>query len=199
MSGFVLASALILGAASLRLATAGSLGDLAAIEIRGEVTMVVVFLLVQALPIAGATLGAVRPVILPAWLALMAVLLALCAANARSSCGFRLITAGVASNLAVILLNGGMPVSAAAVNVAGGEVASSAFSRGNLFHVALHAATKLPLLADVLPAPGFQGLRGVLSIGDVLMYTGLIVVVVAAVRGSQVSTRFGPSRQGGRR
>lgn len=77
--------------------------------------------------------------------------------------GMRVIAAGAALNLAVVALNGGMPVDAGALTAAGAR------PPGDALHVSLTEASALPLLADRIPLAPF---RGVYSLGDVLLTVG---------------------------
>lgn len=76
--------------------------------------------------------------------------------------GVALVAAGVAANVLVVLINGGMPVAAA-------------IPEGAFYH-AIGPADRLVFLADVVPAPG----RLMLSVGDILMMLGLLVAVFSA-------------------
>lgn len=113
----------------------------------------------------------------------MAVLLACCVVNLRTP-GFPILTAGVLCNLAVITANGGMPVVDSAVVAAGGHAGKAG---ADIFHLLSVEAPRLSVLADVLPLPGLRGLRGVLSVGDVLMLIGTAAVIVAAGQARQAS------------
>jgi hypothetical protein len=81
----------------------------------------------------------------------------------RSLPGMSVIAAGATLNLVVVAANGGMPVDAGALAVAG-----TAMPRDSL-HVELTATTRFPQLADVIPAPIF---RSVYSVGDVFLALG---------------------------
>lgn len=167
----------VLIAFAIRLAVHGSIGGLESIRIRGEAFLLGVFVLVFALPLVSTLLHPSRSLVVPVWVALMVVLLGLCLFNGRQSRGFLVMAAGVALNLLVIALNGGMPVSEAAVLTVGGAAGARAVVAGDLFHSVMTGATKLAFLSDVLPLPGFRGLRGVFSIGDVLMFVGIVAVL----------------------
>lgn len=82
----------------------------------------------------------------------------------RQNTGIWIAGIGVMMNFTVMVLNGGMPVSAeaAAISSGGGEVALGAK------HVLLDAQTRLPFLADIIPLP-----RAVLSLGDVFLAIGV--------------------------
>jgi hypothetical protein len=75
--------------------------------------------------------------------------------------------------------NGGMPVSGRALAAVG--KAGVVVSEGHLWkHVPLTAASKVPLLGDVIPVP-LPLLRSVISVGDVAMLVGLAVAVTAVM------------------
>jgi hypothetical protein len=86
--------------------------------------------------------------------------------------GTALIGLGLALNLAVILLNGGMPVSADASRAAGTD--SAQFLEASVKHVPMGPDTDLWFLGDVIPLPGF---RTVISAGDVILGVGVFLLV----------------------
>lgn len=81
--------------------------------------------------------------------------------------GALIVALGGALNLAVVLMNGGMPVDPSAVAAAGGVM-----PRDSL-HVALDAATLLRPFADVIPVAAFHGAY---SVGDVGIALGGFLV-----------------------
>ena len=94
--------------------------------------------------------------------------------------GAALMAIGLLMNLLVVGLNGGMPVSATAIERAGGTVAVLEGS-GSVKH---HLATDEDLLAflgDVIPVP--PPVRVVLSVGDLLLYAGMVWFVIQVMRG----------------
>lgn len=88
--------------------------------------------------------------------------------RSRSMVGVWLLVLGLILNLVVVLLNGAMPVAASGHDVQG-------------FYSELDASTHLRVLADVLPSPGGSHL---LSVGDILLLTGLVVFIVGNSRSS---------------
>jgi hypothetical protein len=97
-------------------------------------------------------------------------------ANRRIT-GLPILALGAALNLAAITANGGvMPASARAMRLAGLPPAE---------HFANSAALARPhllALGDVLPVPGPWPLGNVISIGDLLITTGLLIVLHHASR-----------------
>ena len=88
--------------------------------------------------------------------------------------GAALIAIGGALNLAVVLLNGGMPVDPASVTAIGAVMPTDAL------HVTLSEATRLALLADVI---GLPVVRSVYSVGDFCIAAGgFLVPFVLLVR-----------------
>jgi hypothetical protein len=82
-----------------------------------------------------------------------------------------IVSMGIGSNTLVARLNGGMPAYKDYVSLN-----KATLDRLNLpypKYSELYAGTQLPLLADILP---FN-----LSIGDVLIYTGLVAYVVLVI------------------
>lgn len=94
--------------------------------------------------------------------------------------GAQLMAIGLLLNLLVVGLNGGMPVTASAIEAAGGSVAILE-GGGSVKH---HLATEddlLTFLGDAIPIPPPAKL--VLSVGDVLLYTGMAWFVIQVMRG----------------
>ena len=133
----------------------------------------------------------------PAVLVSHAVIAVWLTVNVVGLTGWRRVGAGLALagwllNLAVMLPNGGMPVSTAAMADAGRVVTD--VTDGHLSkHVPLDDATVLPQLADIHPLPA---LRLVYSAGDVLLLAGLLVVLAAAwTPASLTSQRSSPEAE----
>lgn len=102
------------------------------------------------------------PVAYPLYVFAIAATAITAAANLRLT-GTALVAMGGALNLAVVLLNHGMPVDPAAVTAAGAAMPMDAL------HVVLTDATQLAALADVIPL----GLaRAVYSVGDFCIAAG---------------------------
>jgi hypothetical protein len=114
------------------------------------------------------------------------LLMAFIAVNRRAPAAL-LMFIGLAMNLVVVGLNGGMPVSADAIRAAGGESFQVADGRH-------HLATDedvLVVLGDTIPVPG---LGVVLSPGDVVLYAGVAWFVVAVMLGRFRENRRPPPR-----
>lgn len=96
--------------------------------------------------------------------------------------GFPLILAGILCNLFVIGVNGGMPVSKHALRASDqgmflGELENNPYPKHHLATV----DDELRFLGDVIPVP--EPVAQAISVGDILTYGGVGVVVVAAMRG----------------
>jgi Family of unknown function (DUF5317) len=101
--------------------------------------------------------------------------------------GASVMAIGLLLNLAVVASNGGMPVSAGAIETAGGSAAVLADGGGAKHHL-MNDADVLSPLGDVIPIPPPAGI--VLSIGDVLLYVGIAWFIVQVMRGrSRVNPR----------
>jgi hypothetical protein len=98
-----------------------------------------------------------------------------------------LVMAGLVLNILVIAVNGGMPVSAGAIETAG-DRAEDLRGAGTAKHHLMGPGDTLRPLADVIGIPPPIG--AVISIGDVLLYAGVAVLVVAVMLG-----RFGENRR----
>ncbi len=108
------------------------------------------------------------------------VLAVLAVANIRTP-GFPLILLGLALNILVIAVNGGMPVTRHALMASGQQDSISLLIHhgGGRHHLASPSDVLLPL-ADVIPVRWFAQ---VLSAGDVATYAGIMWVLVAGMKG----------------
>lgn len=89
-----------------------------------------------------------------------------------------LLAAGWAMNLAVMAPNGGMPVSASALERIGAP-GDLAVEEGHLWkHVPMSPSTVVPWLGDVVPV---AFLRSAVSAGDFVMVAGIVALVAAAM------------------
>lgn len=112
-----------------------------------------------------------------ALLALSYLLLIFFVVGNRQLPGMYWIGAGMALNLIVIFLNGGMPVSLDAVRAAGFE--ASDYLETAVKHQQLGTETKLGFLADIIPLPL---IRKAVSIGDIALGIGIFRLVEQGVR-----------------
>lgn len=121
------------------------------------------------------------------------LLVTFAAVNVRMP-GMALVLVGLAANFAVIAVNGGMPASAEALIDSGQEdVLESLQGQGADKHHLLTDGDELTFLADVIAVP--QPIGQVISVGDVLVYAGLVWLVLAAMRGWTPSKSSAASRQ----
>ena len=102
-----------------------------------------------------------------------------------------LVIAGLLLNLAVIGLNDGMPVSSSALRSAGADSAGLV-GAGAIKHHLMRPDDVLTPLADVIGIPSPIG--AVVSVGDVLLYFGIGILVVAIMLGRAGENRRPPSR-----
>ncbi|HVF53973.1 MAG TPA: DUF5317 domain-containing protein [Actinomycetota bacterium] len=113
----------------------------------------------------------------------------------RRVAGLGLVTAGIVANLAVMSLNGGMPVSASAASLVG---AAAPVDGEAPRHEELTDSTLAPWLGDVIPVPP---LGRVLSVGDLLLAAGLMRLIYLqstagpAVEGAAPSQKRLPANQ----
>ena len=107
--------------------------------------------------------------------------------------GMFLVVIGLACNMTVIVVNGGMPASAQALIDSGQEdVLAYLQDQGADKHHLLTDDDQLTFLADVIAVP--QPIGQAVSVGDILVYVGLIWLIVAAMRGWTPSARREGSR-----
>jgi hypothetical protein len=144
-------------------------------------------LALQGIPLAH---GVSRPVGTVALIASYVLLGAFAWVNRRLPAVW-LIIIGLALNVLVIGVNGGMPVSAAALETAGGQPEDLA-GTGTLKHHLMGPTDDLTALGDVIGIPPPVG--AVISIGDVLLYTGVAILVVVVMLGRSGENRRPPAR-----
>ncbi len=161
--------------------TGGSYRSLAGVHVRWSGLFlggaIAQFVLTPALSNGDARIGPTT-----AWVVGAALLVAACAANARIS-GFVVAGCGVVLNLLVIVANMGMPVYPGALEIAGAGP-GFVLDPGTIYHLS-HEATRMLVLADVVPVPGPVGIRSVASLGDLLICVGVVAAIL------QLAT-FGP-------
>jgi hypothetical protein len=104
--------------------------------------------------------------------------------------GMTLVALGALANLAVIVANGAMPVSLEAARRAGLEDPFGAGTKGA--HEPLTDASRLRFLADIIP---LRAGSNVVSVGDVLIWAGLLVLVQHLMVGPRGRRRVG-AREG---
>ena len=102
-----------------------------------------------------------------------------------------LVMVGLALNFVVIGVNDGMPVSAGALEVSGASARGLA-GEGTLKHHLMGPGDTLTPLADVIGIPPPVGV--VISIGDVILYAGVAILVVAVMLGRSGENRRPPAR-----
>lgn len=89
-----------------------------------------------------------------------------------------ILAVGWMLNAAPVALNGGMPVSGQGLQAVGAPL-TTAVSEGHLYkHVPAGPDTLLAVLGDVIPV---RAVASVVSVGDVVMVVGLLLVVAFAM------------------
>lgn len=155
----------------------GRLRHLAKLELRAEALILVALVIQWTTPMLARALGLPSNLAFGIWLIAFVLLFVALLMN-RDRPALLVAALGVATNLLVIALNGGMPVLPAAIRFLdpGKPVAAAAFAGDPLYHLA-GPATRLPFLADAIPWPWPPFQRGVMSIGDVLLMAGVFWLV----------------------
>jgi hypothetical protein len=174
----VLAIGLVVG-----FATGGSLAQLGLIQFRGAIAVVFLYVMQglarQVLP----RMSAVSPsFVVWLWCCTTAALVALALLNIRLA-GVPLIAAGLLLNLVVVAANAGMPVGAQVAASGRSIVNSSTQSGTDSFYRVVDGSTRLLPLADVIGFKGPFGFAALFSLGDLLMFAGVVVLVVAGMHG----------------
>jgi hypothetical protein len=144
-------------------------------------------LVLQAIPL---TIGVSRTVGTVALIASYVLLGSFAWVNRRLPAVW-LVMVGLGLNLLVIGVNGGMPVSAGALEVSGAS-AEGLVGEGTLKHHLMGPGDTLTPLGDVIGIPPPVG--AVISIGDVLLYAGVAILVVAIMLGRSGENRRPPAR-----
>ncbi len=144
-------------------------------------------LALQGVPIGSGVDDRIGPIVL---VASYALLLCFAFVNRRLPAVW-LVIAGLAMNLLVIGVNEGMPVSAGALEVAGGRSDRLA-GGGTLKHHLMGPDDRLTPLADVIGIPPPVG--AVISIGDAFLYVGIGALIVAVMLGRSGENRRPPAR-----
>jgi hypothetical protein len=94
--------------------------------------------------------------------------------------GARVMAVGLLLNMLVVGLNNGMPVSASAIETAGGT-ASELTSADDPQHHLMDEGDWAGFLGDVIPLPA--PISSVLSIGDILLYGGMAWFIIQVMLG----------------
>ena len=92
--------------------------------------------------------------------------------------GLACLTVGYALNLAAIAPNGNMPVSMSAIRRVGGSPQALQHGPNLDKHVVFSDGAPLSLLGDVVPV---DALRAVISVGDIAMVIGIVIVIAAGM------------------
>ncbi len=93
--------------------------------------------------------------------------------------GVKIITAGLILNFLVMAVNGGrMPVEEGAAVISGqGDYLPELVSGMSSRHFLMTADTKLKVLADIIPLPPPYPVPRVISLGDILIFAGIIILM----------------------
>lgn len=102
-----------------------------------------------------------------------------------------LLLGGLVLNMLVIAINGGMPVSERAIRTTGNVSGAIPASSDDGKHHLMGPADELTPLGDVIGLP--PPISIVLSIGDVVLYTGVAIFTVIVMRGRFADNRRPPA------
>jgi hypothetical protein len=111
----------------------------------------------------------------------------------RSYTGVLFVGAGCLSNALVMMLNGGkMPVSLEVLETINITGAVEIIEKGlDNRHSIINEATKLPFLADTIHPPSiFSYMMQVVSIGDLIVVLGIMILTFEAVMGQRLTKCF---------
>jgi hypothetical protein len=128
-----------------------------------------------------------RALALYVWLMIMLVLVLVALLNHREA-GLLLVSLGIGLNALVIAINGGMPVSEQAVTSLVGHTYVMSSDSADILHVPIRPSTVAASLSDTIPLPGPKWHRGVVSVGDVFIASGVAAFVfISMTRGASRS------------
>jgi hypothetical protein len=144
-------------------------------------------LALQGIPLTG---GISRPLGSAVIVASYGLLVAFAFVNRRLP-ALWLVMAGLILNLVVIGANGGMPVSAGALEAAGSGAEGLIGADAPKHHL-MGPRDRLTPLGDVIGIPPPIG--AVISVGDVFLYAGIAVLVVTVMLGRSGENRREPAR-----
>ena len=167
---------------SLGALSGGSVLGLVEVSLRFEWLVLVLFV-VQAISrgrIAGIGASAIG---IAVWAFTCLALLAFLSPDVRRP-GVWIVGVGIALNMLVVLVNGGMPIILPESAVSSTTVASVAQSMG--FYQMAGPGTVLTALGDVIVL-GWGGYRALMSCGDVLLAIGVAVFIVDAMANDSVT------------
>jgi hypothetical protein len=102
-----------------------------------------------------------------------------------------LLLVGLVLNMAVITLNGGMPVSESAIAISGGSDGTLPAAIDDGKHHVMTSSDVLTPLADIIALP--PPVATVLSIGDLCLYAGIVAFTVIVMRGRFAENRRPPA------
>lgn len=114
----------------------------------------------------------------------------------RSKPGMWIAGIGVLANLAVIAVNGGMPVLAGAAEVASAFTISEPDLSGSFKHILLDENSRLTFFADVIPIR-LAGIGEVISLGDIFLALGLGMFLEYELRRPRRYFRHGAQAESG--
>ena len=122
------------------------------------------------------------------WCGIVMGLLLVCALNWRIA-GILLLVLGLSLNLLVVVLNAGMPVGGPLADSARMTPSAADLASSGGFYRPVESGTIAKELADVIPIPQPAPLRSLLSLGDIIMFSGAAVLIERAVRDGRYRAR----------
>jgi hypothetical protein len=167
----------------------GSLRRLAETSVKGFV-LVAIAMAVQVITVIAVRPEALNEATVSIVFVTVNVLVATFLLLNRAHPGFSLVCAGLFLNALVIGLNGGMPISQTAADIAG---FGNDLNNIDIEHELMTASTLAPALGDVIPIPDAQL---VVSLGDVLLALGVGRFVFLRTRGIDESNDATPVFRG---
>lgn len=178
-----------LAAIVIGLVRGGRIEGLSSVPFRGGLAVLILFVVQAVVRQFIPELGILSTgVLVLSWVVVSACLLVLCALNWRTV-GVRLLALGIALNIVVVALNIGMPVGGPLAARLGMAPSAESIANRGAFYQPVDSGTVAPLLGDVIPIPAPQPLRSLVSMGDVLMFLAVGVLIEETIRRARYRPR----------
>ena len=171
------------------IARGGRLEGLSQVRVRGVAAIFLLFAAQALIRQGGPRLGLVgSTLVVWVWCAVSVGLIIVCVLNWGIR-GIPLVALGVALNLLVVALNVGMPVGGTLAASYGMSPSRDSLANHGGFYRTVDTETVAAVLGDIIPIPLPRPARAIVSLGDLLMFLGVAVMVEESVYGGRYRGR----------